>query len=90
MPRNNLEKLEQKQRELLASIPAADWQLWKASGPTKALLMQFEIDYEDLKDNLSKGGFSGDKEIKAQGQAEYISGIQAVVDSAVRGANDED
>jgi len=52
--------------------------------------MQFEIDYEDLKDNWSKGGFSGDKEIKAQGQAEYISGIQAVVDSAVRGANDED
>ena len=84
MPRNNLQKLEAAQKQVIDSIPAADWQLWKASGPTKALLLQFEIDLEDLKDNWSRGGFSDDKEIKAQAQAEYISGVFHMINAFMK------
>jgi len=90
MPRSKLEQMVGELQQLVDTIPAGDFGLWKTSGPTKALLKQFEIDLEDLKDAWASGAFSEDKEKKAQAQAAYLAGIPSIVDSLVRGVTDGD
>ena len=91
MPRSNLASKVGALQHLVDTVPAADWQLWKASGPTKALLLQFEIDLEDLKEGWAYGSYVGEKSEKAQAQAAYLMGVPALIDSLVRGdQQDED
>lgn len=84
-------KLETKEtalEELRSSISPDSWAQWLNCGPTKALLMQLDIDSEDLKDNWAKGRFSEVEQVKAQAQAEYIDGLPHVVRAL--GVNDHD
>jgi len=90
MPRSNLDKLVGELQHLVDTIPAGDWGLWKQSMPTKALLKQFEIDLEDLKDGWANKAYTGDKSLEAQAQAAYLEGIPDIVDSLVRREADED
>ena len=79
MLRSKLEILEAKLEELRASISPDVWIQWRASGPTKSLLLQIEIDSEDLKDNWAKGRFNDNEQVKAQGQAEYVDGLPDLI-----------
>jgi len=90
MPRSNLETLVGELQQLVDTIPAGDWGLWKHSQPTKALMLQFEIDLEDLKDGWANKAYTGEKSLEAQAQAAYLEGIPAIVDSLVRREADED
>jgi len=76
-----LESLERKQAELLSGISPDAWVRWKATGPTKALMLQFEIDAEELSSHWRNGEFveNTDKEKKAQGQAEYLESMPYLV-----------
>lgn len=77
--RTKLEQMEANLEELRASISPDVWIQWRASGPTKSLLLQIEIDSEDLKDNWAKGRFNEAEQIKAQGQAEYVDGLPDLI-----------
>lgn len=90
MPRSNLEHKVGELQQLVDTIPAGDWGLWKQSAPTKALLLQFEIDLEDLKDGWANGAFSDEKQVKAQAQSAYLTGIPRIVDSLVRNESEEE
>ena len=78
MRRSKLEILEAQLEELRASISPDVWIQWRSSGPTKALMLQLDIDLEDLKDNWAKGRFNDREGVEAQGQAAYIDGLDAV------------
>ena len=86
--RTKLEKMEMKLEELRSSISPETWIQWKASGPTKCLTLQLEIDSEDLRENWASGKFSDMEQVKAQGQAEYVSGLPYVID-ALGGSNED-
>jgi len=76
---NKLDSLESQLQETRSKISRDAFGQWLRSKSTKALLLQLAIDSEDLKDNWSRGSFSEDESIKAQGQTQYIDGLQELI-----------
>jgi hypothetical protein len=76
---NKLDSLESQLQETRSKISRDAFDQWLRSKSTKCLLLQLAIDSEDLKDNWSKGSFSEEESIKAQGQTQYIDGISELI-----------
>ena len=74
-----IRNLESRQKELLAQVNRDDFVLWLSMPTTKALLVQFEIDQLNLCQNWALGRYPDDKQLKAQGQAEYLDELESVV-----------
>ena len=81
-----IEVLENRLAEARAKISPIAFEQWLASSSTKALKLQLELDLEELKENWISSRYSGDDEVKARGQAEYIDGMLEVI-PLIRGDN---
>lgn len=82
-----MEVLESRLAEARAKISPIAFEQWLSSSSTKALKLQLELDLEELKDNWISSRYSDNDGVKAQGQAEYIEGILAVI-PLIRGNDD--
>ena len=90
-----LERLESQQTELIESYSYDDYLLWKSSPITKALLKQFEIDAEQLRESWAGLAWKErEDELRAQGQAFYLEGLEEVLKALVptneESINDQD
>ncbi len=74
-----IEQLESKLAEIRSRISRDAFTQWKSSASTKALLLQFEIDREELKEHWEDGHYNDKELVEALGQAKYIKRLPYVI-----------
>ena len=72
---DNLEILERNQRQHLSKVTSEEYSQWLDLHMTKAFLLQFRIDLEDLTLNWINGVYSDKDGYKAQGTASYLENM---------------
>jgi len=76
---DKLTKLESQQTEQLSRVSKDDFNVWLATSSTKALFTQIELDLEELKQNWADDKYNTEEEIKARGQAAYLTSLKDVI-----------
>ena len=69
------DKLQSKIREILESLTPEDHQLWMSHPCTQITLLSLELDKTNLEESWALGQFDDRENLKAQGQAFYIMGM---------------
>lgn len=83
MQKRQIEILTSRLDEILDTISGEDYISWRANPLTKALELKLKVDSEAVKDNWANGDYhENDKQLKAQGKAEYIEGLIDSLDTA--------
>ena len=80
---DNLEILERNQRQHLSKVRPEEYEQWKGLPMTKAFLLQFKIDLEDLMEQWVNGVFSEKDQYKAQGCSAYLYNMLEDLDEFV-------
>ncbi len=74
-----IEQLRSKLKEAQSRISRDAYTQWKSSATTKAMMLKFQIDLEDLKECWADGLFDDKKLVAAQGQAAYLGDIPYII-----------
>ena len=77
---DNLEILERKQKDHLSRVTPEEYTSWLASHMTKAFLLQFTIDLEDIMRCWMSGAYTDKEGYKAQGTAAYLNDMVKDID----------